>query len=287
MIHAQEGRVIDSSAFDALLGGSDFGGAAAVQRRAAVSPDWMLLPEPVGGAPAAATVVVRFRAALDRDAVHARCKALCAARGAVDDTEGTCVLRIKGRVPITGHDGLFALQCVTLSAHVALTAAPLRTGMDAGQGLLAVSGCGVTAALAEQFVTDCLPPRPQPRPMRRRAELSAAELEAVREAHRGDALPEGYFHTGRAYVCMDGSKSAEHPLFDEWVDEWIRQWNADAEAFNAELQASAAVARQEDVFVRGDAGRSPSTRAALPPARPPSGAGRRRRSPQKKEGAAP
>ena len=59
------------------------------------------------------------------------------------------------------------------------------------------------------------------------------------------ALPEDIFHDGANYVCMDGTKSADHPCLGEHLAVLLAELNAEGEAENAKVGAELARAEAE------------------------------------------
>ena len=94
-------------------------------------------------------------------------------------------------------------------------------------------------------------PLPPKIPHVTRANLPAAKLAELREHLRDHVpLPDDVFHDGRVYVDMDGSKSEDHPGFEDGVAELIAQLNAEVDKANAAANEAAAKAQVDAAAYR-------------------------------------
>ena len=88
---------------------------------------------------------------------------------------------------------------------------------------------------------------PKEKPPLTRADLSAAEVDAVgAKLLEAAALPEGWFYDGRMYIDSDGAKSAEHPSLAAAVVALLAEKNAAVEQHNAAVRGDAARAAAEE-----------------------------------------
>ena len=132
-------------------------------------------------------------------------------------------------------------------------------------------GTGLCADMLKDWLRGCAVAQLETRSIRTKYDLSAKERASLAATARASPLPAGYFHNGRQYVCMDGTKSVDHPLLEDSVAEYLAAANVAVEAHNR--QADAPPGR--DLFA---APKASPIRPSAPPTAPPSGRPEPRRS---------
>lgn len=277
-VRTEDGRVVGSAELEAILALDSFGDPSLALCRAARWPGWtdkqrdfsVALNGGSAWSPPQATVLsFAGHVALDPALLQ---KELSSLRGLEPATR---VFRVKGRVTIVGSTDKHQVQYVRNSRHFSLVAMGNRNAAAAVSALVFV-GQGMIDEQLKDAIRRSRPKRPVPKDIRTRDSLTQSELQAIYEANKADPLPEGYYHTGRQYVCMDGTRSIHHPNSEAHVLSWLEKENAAILDFNEQL---AQLPSGEDIFAL------PAISPVRPCAPPPS-AGRRRR-PHGRSGPAP
>ncbi|CAM9753606.1 unnamed protein product [Choristocarpus tenellus] len=84
--------------------------------------------------------------------------------------------------------------------------------MAGGVGRVVVQGTGLDTLDLEALFHLAFAPAPQATDeLLTRADLSPEEISSLRDAHKNDPLPHGWFYDGSMFVDFDGNRKAEHP----------------------------------------------------------------------------
>eukprot|EP00041_Stephanoeca_diplocostata_P032517 m.1043033 g.1043033 ORF g.1043033 m.1043033 type:complete len:1308 (-) comp24163_c0_seq5:265-4188(-) len=239
IVHAHDGRIVTDAAFDAVLADGVFHD----QHKRHIRALRRLGKRPT--APPIEPVVVCHVLHITVP-LHRRQMA-CVVAALRDNATTCCVLRIKGRVQLdlspdaastdVGDEEAVWHTVSYARAHPQLYTSRLEREPPHGTVQIVAVGSDLSEADARSILRRC---RKQPARCKARrtvASLTEAERREVADKICGSDLPEGYFHNGRQYVCMDGTKSLDHPLLSAFLEAHVRDLNAKIDAFNDLLPA--------------------------------------------------
>ena len=214
------------------------------------------------------SVTVFLKDALDLKTFEKQLHSLLPAKGAEQELSGT-IYRIKALAFLDNAKDVYQVHYVRQSKYVSVTKSKTEGNH---QPSFVFVGMDLKEDALKAWLSSCRAKPAEPLPERTRKSVSAAEVADITKEHIDEPLPPGYFHNGRQYVCMDGSKSDAHPALEGFVEEWLVGANAKVKDHNAKL---AEVAPQGELFgmVSGAKKASTPQKAAPPTAHPP---GRRR-----------
>ena len=270
VIRCEDGRIVDAAGFEATLAVDTFESRAMRAARFASfgCADEAIPATATSGDPGSfGSETVAFAPPLQRALLAEQLQKLKA-------DPGTNLYRIKARVLLTdgaqpdGKPGWHKVHFVKRSGHLSI--APMKLQGSLRCTFLFV-GTGLRTDALKDWLRSCAVARLEKRPLRTKYDLSTKEKAAIAATVRATPLPADYFHNGRQYVCMDGTKSSDHPLLQESVAEYLAAANVAVEAHNRLADAPPA----RDLFV---APKASPVRPSAPPKGAPTGRPGPRRS---------
>ena len=60
---------------------------------------------------------------------------------------------------------------------------------------------------------------------RREEQITVRELAEIQRKNATKSMPDGWFFNGHSYVSLDGQRSQNHPLFQEFLVEHLKRSN--------------------------------------------------------------
>eukprot|EP00741_Cyanophora_paradoxa_P004524 tig00000808_g4393.t1 len=239
-------------------------------RRMLASPDWDGPGHVAGPAdPHLACVYVAFRPPLDPDALRAALDAY--GRGpdpaVAPGRPRPPTASPTGRRPAPGraggddrglprqvpHNQVFEIdgggrQPIRIKPAVQGSAAAVvmtTKGREEPASRIFVIGRHIERAALVDLLLRSRPPPPAWRAPRTRASVTPAEMDAIRAAHLGEALPADWYFTGSAYVGFDGRSTPFHPDMERFVAAFLARENEAAERANEACRRAAEAQEHE------------------------------------------